>query len=62
MNELFNESGFDQTVAKFTIAQLYLINIELTKTLTEKEKEYRFLSSEMQELKDEFNKMLLIQD
>ncbi|EGR27290.1 hypothetical protein IMG5_198820 [Ichthyophthirius multifiliis] len=60
--ELYSEGGFNQTLAKYQIAQLQVMNIEIIKLLTEKEKEYNILQSESEEMKNQLTKCLLIQD
>lgn len=62
MYDLYGEGGFDQIQAKYEIASLQLQNIETMKTLQEKDREYQGLFTDMEELRDQLKKSLLVQD
>lgn len=62
MYDLYSEGGLDQIQAKHEIAQLQLMNIELVKSLREKEMEYKNMQEEVRLMQDDLKKSLLIQD
>lgn len=58
--ELYSGVGFDTVLAKYQIAQLQVMNLETMKILKVKEEEYRNMEGELEEMKEQLKRCLLV--